>query len=450
MRKILSVLIALLLLLSCMTVGSASPAQHGTIDPYSLSLQALQGKDGITDLYAKVIPKSSDILPPDRLKKLQLKSYIPEGKIVYAKNLFNIPARQGLANVKLDDVVRYQPLETKIHVKNAETVDEEVQEGKTTVLLRPDLTVDKVEATDQTSVNVPFAVTAYIKELNGDVGAKTNLHILDGSDVLDTAEGVVIDAGGQKQVVFMLKLPKPGTYTLKVNLSNIEPGDYDNTNNDKTFSVEVVENRKTVHYWSYYDHTSDYEHNVEYNWEDPYGSREYHDKQAFESFVASVYTPDQVDPKNISLTLASETGNQKTVNMTVSELGTWEGYTYWNGSDPLTHTWVWAYQKNSEGINIEIYQGTGYWSKNWRTYWENGSDYHSWGNGEFLGAKQSVSVQIDILSANDTHYGGNYSITLEPNSDSWDYVDVWLEGLPIHIWGYYNNYYGYADGITSW
>jgi hypothetical protein len=437
MKRILPVLMVLFLLLFFVGTVSAVPANEGTTNSYDLALQALKGKDSVTDLYVKITPKSNDMPPPDILKKIQLKSYDLEGKLIYTKNLFNVAASPELTDIKLNDVERYQSLETRIHVQNDQTADEEVLNGKTNVLLKPDLVVDEVQATDKVKVNEPFSVTVNIKELNGDVGARANVQILDGSNVLDTAERLVVNAGGQAQAAFMLTLAKAGTYALKVNITGVEPGDYTDSNNDRTFTIEAVENNKTMEYHSNYEYTSDYED----NWKSQYN--ESHQKGTSETFGVYTFTPDQINPEEVKLILTSETGKQKTAKVTLSYEDTRDGYTYWSGSDPSTSTSVRAYQ-NSEGTHLEVLQYFDY-----ITSWDTGSgDYNAISDEKYLGAKQTVSVHLDILSANGTYYGDSYSIALKPFHNIWDYVDPREPGHETRIWGQYNSYSGLSEGAA--
>lgn len=95
MKRILPVLMVLFLLLFFAGTVSAVPANEGTTNSYDLALQALKGKDSVTDLYVKITPKANDMIPPDILKKIQLKSYDLEGKLIYTKNLFNVAASRN-------------------------------------------------------------------------------------------------------------------------------------------------------------------------------------------------------------------------------------------------------------------------------------------------------------------------------------------------------------------
>jgi hypothetical protein len=211
---------AMTLLLSFTSIAGATG--NGTVDPYALGLQALQAKDGTTDLYVNVTPQLSGYTAPDSLKKVQLKSYDLNGKLVYTRNYNGgVASPNGQADIILNDVKRYQPLNTEVLVQNVQTKDTKVLCAETKVLFRPDLTVDKITSPAKVHKNESFAVSSIIKELNGDVGAKATIQILNGTNVLDTADGVLVNAGAQQMANFMLKLTEVGTYTLTAKISNV-------------------------------------------------------------------------------------------------------------------------------------------------------------------------------------------------------------------------------------
>lgn len=249
MKRMLSIIMAMTLLLSFTSVAEA--AGNGTADPYVIGLQALQAKDGMTDLYVNVTPKLDGYTAPNVLKKVQLKSYDLNGKLAYTRNYNgDVASPNGQADIKLNDVKRYQTLHTEVLVQNGQTKDTKVLREETKVLFRPDLTVDQITAPVQVHKNESFAVNTNIKELNSDIGATATVQILNGTTVLDTANGVLVNAGAQQFTNYMISLPEVGTYTLTVKVSDVAPGDFDDSNNEKTFTVEVVDDNKPVSYWS--------------------------------------------------------------------------------------------------------------------------------------------------------------------------------------------------------
>ncbi|MDF2651220.1 MAG: hypothetical protein K0Q73_7025, partial [Paenibacillus sp.] len=308
MKRMLSIIMAMALLLSFVSVAGA--AGNGTIDPYAIGLQALQAKDGITDLYVNVTPKLDGYSAPNVLKKVQLKSFDLNGKLAYTRNYNgDVASPNGQADIKLNDVKRYQPLHTEVLVQNGQTKDTKVLREETKVLFRPDLTVDQITSPVQVHKNEIFAVNTNIKELNGDIGAKANVQILNGRTVLDTTYGVLVNAGSQQMANYMISLPQIGTYTLTVKVSDVNPGDYDYSNNEKTFTVEVVDDNKPVSYWSSYTYYKEHSSNSASFYQN------FHQYGSSESFTVRTWTPDQVDPASFTLKLTSETGNTIEANL---------------------------------------------------------------------------------------------------------------------------------------
>jgi hypothetical protein len=441
MKRLLSILMAFALMLAFTSVAGA--AGNGTVDPYSLGLQALQAKDGITDLYVNVKPTLDGYSAPNSFKKVQLKSYDVNGKLAYTRNYNgDVAAPNGQADIKLDDVKRYQPLNTEVLVQNGQTKDTKVLRAETKVQFRPDLAVDKITSPAKVHKNESFAVSSIINELNGDVGAKATIQILNGTNALDTAEGVLVNAGAQQMANFMLKLSEVGTYTLTAKISNVTPGDYDDSNNEKTFTVEVIDDNKSVSYWSDYTYYKDYN----YNYESSYDNS--HQSGSYEYFSVGTWTPDKVDPASFKLTLTSETGNKVEAKLPdLYKYSNWGDYSQFYGYDQNTNTNIWGY---STPWGTQTYAGhyAGHYSYNWQSYW--GSGAYSYDYGQLLKAEKSVDVNLDLLSANGTHYGGNYSIALTPYSASWDYWSDWWYWYNYHYWGNYTYYSGYNSGVTTW
>lgn len=263
-KRITMVLLATALSLCFSVAAAAAPASkaNGAKDPYNLSLTALKGQEQ-TDLYISVSPKEIGFTAPESLKKVQLKSFSTDGVHEYTHNSFDIASPSGVAAIALKDVDRYQVLETKVAVKNAQTVSEKNLSGSVTVLLRPDLSFKEVTAPEQAKVNVPFTVNAALKESNLDVGASAKVTILNGDQVLDVANGVIVEKGGSKSVAFALQLAEAGDYNLRAVISDVAPADYNNANNEASFSVQVVDSLKSVSYQSNYSYDADNEYHYQ-------------------------------------------------------------------------------------------------------------------------------------------------------------------------------------------
>lgn len=76
----------------------------GSQPAYSLSIQAFQGPTS-TDLYINTTPTSSSIAQANTLKKVQLKTFDPNGDLVYTRNYNqDVATPNGTADIQLSDV----------------------------------------------------------------------------------------------------------------------------------------------------------------------------------------------------------------------------------------------------------------------------------------------------------------------------------------------------------
>lgn len=446
----LVIVLSLLLTVSGLATAAPSPSApaNGTVKPFGLGATALQDKSGLTDLYLGVTSNNAGYPVPQSLQKVQLKSYKPDGKLAYTKNFQNTPAPGGRADIQLTDVTRYQPLKTQVNVKTAQTVNEEILEAQAMVLLRPDLTVEHVSAPAEVYPNTAFPVNVLIKELNGDVGATSTVRILNGATVLDSVANVNTAAGSNAAMALALNLATEGTYTLTVRIGDVVPGDYDTTNNEATFTVKVVQPYKTVQYSSYYD---SWERSYNYDRTYWYGGAgdSYHQEEAYESFSVWTSTPDQYDlAGTLTLKLTSETGATTDLSLT----GLTVGFQY----RPEINGYVQIYQGPwGTQLNLWSYSGRWMYSQNWYDWYGSGGYSYGYSYGmPILGARQQLSVLIDLPSTNSTHYGGNYTLSLQGWNNTWDYQyydwwDWWYGGW-THYWGTDAYSYGYGGGTTSW
>ncbi len=107
-----------------------------------------------------------------------------------------------------------------------------------------------------------FFISALLAELNGDLGTTGTVYLMEGSTVLDQVTGY-IGPKGTASVVFSTVFNSLGTHQLQVVVANETPGDYDYSNNTKSFSIEVTQ--APARYYAYYSHYID-EHSKEYNY----------------------------------------------------------------------------------------------------------------------------------------------------------------------------------------
>jgi len=415
---------------------------------YALQIQALEGPT-FTDLYVNTSPTTAAITALSSLKKVQLKTFDKNDNLIYTQNYNDgIAAPNGSADIQLTNVSRHQPLQTEVLVQNDQTTNTEVLKAQGIVLLRPELSVDKIDTMSTAYVNTPISVSTIIKELNGDLGANFTVQILNGNNVLDEANNVQVAAGGTQPVAFALKFSQPGTYTLRALISNVQPGEYDAKNNEKDFTIQVIQPDKTVQYSSSY-YSSDYnydENSNDYN----YGNYHISEIGSYDQFDLSAQTPDHFTPSGtFTLNLHDSSGasfNEQFTNVQFYDEG--NGYKYYEAYDATTGGFLWITQ-SQYGTNLQYRQYGGQY-----TYSDN---YYEWyGNtsmsyGTLFQAHGQLAAHFEFPSSSDVIYGGNYSMDLN------NLPDV-NESVSYQYDGYYDNYsyqntnqvQGFSSGVTTW
>jgi hypothetical protein len=231
-----AVLVALAVAVGLQTTPAAAEQSPGC---YGLALRALTGPAG-ADLTLEVRSLADGCTRPDVLKKVQVKTFDADGKLADVRNLKDIPAPEGSANVDLGSLPRGRRLEADVLVQNGPTY---VLRGETTSLLRPDLTLAAVQAPPQTLTTRPIDVRAELAELNGDVAATANVTLWQGPTPLAPPQAITVTAGGRASVSFPgIALTSPVRLDLTVRLSDVSPLETDAANNARDTTVDVTEN----------------------------------------------------------------------------------------------------------------------------------------------------------------------------------------------------------------
>lgn len=230
------------------TVGATSTAAQAekvescassTKEPYRTSLTALTGPAG-ADLTIAV-ERQPECAPVEALKKVQLKIFAEDGSLDDVRNLNDVPAPAGIANVELGAIERSRRIEADVLVQTETPERTHVLRADTTTLLRPDLVVASVQAPPQALSTRAIAVRGEIAELNGDVGATATVTLSWGPSVLAT-QMVTVPKAGRVPVTFSgLALTTPVPVELTLRVSDAAPAETDPTNDARSATVDVTE-----------------------------------------------------------------------------------------------------------------------------------------------------------------------------------------------------------------
>ena len=201
----------------------------------TLVVSALLGMNGVTDvgIEAGSITGAGQPL----LAKVQLAGYSPVGEHLFTlnDNRLSVPT----TTFSLAGLARNGRLRVHGNFRGADGARTNVVIVEQAVSLRPDIAVLGVQAPTEVWTQTPTIVSAVVREMNGDVGARaTCLLELDGVPV-DSATNIWVDAGGTVSCTFALMLKEPGTHTLTVRATGVRPGDWDMANNRAGSTVTV-------------------------------------------------------------------------------------------------------------------------------------------------------------------------------------------------------------------
>jgi hypothetical protein len=119
------------------------------------------------------------------------------------------------------------------------------------VRMRPELTMQWVEAPPHAVAGVPVHITADVSERFRDTGARTNCVLLQNGVEIDRVENLWVDAGGMVACEFAhIFPPGSGTVSLTVGLTGTVPADYDASRDfSRPFEIQVYDRMADVEQW---------------------------------------------------------------------------------------------------------------------------------------------------------------------------------------------------------
>lgn len=202
----------------------------------TVTTRALLGNDGKTVL--EVWAGGQGGTGPGELWQVQVKKFDAEG-VPRATEVEHPRGGRALA-LDFHDMQRGEPLQVQALVRGVSGPRTGVVTVRDAVWRRPDLMVAGIDAPSRTWTHTPTFVTAVLRELNGDVGARTSCVLdVDGAPV-DEAAAIWVDAGGAVSCAFAHTFDVPGERTIRVRLAGTDPYDADPANDPATATVLVV------------------------------------------------------------------------------------------------------------------------------------------------------------------------------------------------------------------
>jgi len=409
--------------------------------PYALSLQALQDVNEVTDLYVKVNVIAAGFTAPALARDLQLKSFDIFSKLRWTKNLHDLSLAAGTGsstvNLQYSDVEHGQNVKAKMTVKDSNG-RMQVLYNETRALFRPDLAVAGVTAPAQVNARQTVNIPVSIRELKGDLGASANVLLFDGNTLIDSANGVTVSPLGEVTVVFATSFSATGAHALKVVIGNVVPGDYDSSNNEHSFGIDVVvPSLQPVTYCLNYSRSeSDYESVVE----NPFWISTYRQRNNYETTTKGFSVPVGVQSPISRVAIQISADGVAHDNLEVHDLPLFVSYE----DGCTTYAYNSTFLGNNTYVYIQTYQdcfGTEYTTADWQRYADSYvffSSYHdkvwgttdessgSGGSGTFLNAVSSITTRFVVETSEGAFGGGGSLNSLSTYSfnDQWDFFDV--------------------------
>lgn len=442
---------------------AAVPQGKGTVKPFELAVEALQDVNKVTEVTVTTKVIVSGFSAPTLSKHIQLKSFDANGELRWTKNQMNVAlAPNGSSSSALfhyTDLGHIQPFHVQEQVQNAQTGNTEVLEAGAIVKLRPDVAIGDLTVPAQVHIGQIVNIVAPVKELNGDLSATTNVVLNVDATERDHANGVSVNPLSSVDVVFAVRFDQAGTYELTVVAQDVVPGDYDNSNNANSTTIQVTSqaNAESVPYQMNYYHV-DQDYDYTYNdWYYGYYSGHFTFKGAYEGLGEYLTLPTNAltfPVDKVSIQISADDVPRGTWEATnVEAQWSYDDGCYSNAGvslDAGDNTWVylqsysdcyWGYSYTS--AQFQKYHYDYVYSYQYYYYWGSGSGAVHDG-GTFLNATNKVDTRFVV--EDDGHaYGGNAS-TGQLNYQPWD--DIWNDW---YYQGYQRGfqYWGYSSGYTQ-
>ncbi|HVX40072.1 MAG TPA: hypothetical protein VHB25_10905 [Gemmatimonadaceae bacterium] len=213
----------------------------------SLEARALLAKDGSTQVEATTgdLETGASV---GTITKTQVKFLIGHG---FTRNANNLNAGGYWTNT-FAGLARGTGVEVQANVGDIDGKRTDVVTVATQVAARPDIDVRSVNAPATAITHTPVNIVAVLSETNGDVGARADCVLsVDGTQVAQ-AKGIWVDAGGTVSCAFTHTFDAAGTYTIGATAANVNPGDWDTSNNSSSASITVADPGQPIQHGSMY------------------------------------------------------------------------------------------------------------------------------------------------------------------------------------------------------
>lgn len=327
------------------------------------------------------------------------------------------------------------------------------------VKLRPDIAVESVSAPETAVVGQLINVVAHLRELNGDLGALSDVVLRQDANTLDSVPAVALTAASTADVMLAVSFSEPGTYELVASAENVNPGDYDGSNNSASATITVASSVQPASYYMYYNN---YDYRYWSEQDNPYWYSSYENRSYWEYFYENLNFPSTFEFPGKATMEVYSAGNLLASYDVPNIPSTWE---YSDGCYDYAYGWV--LPNTSTQVYLQSYRDCYGNASGFAQFYHSSSEYfyrssyldkiygggysNSWTSGYDTpwNVHGPLSTRF-VVEAGGQSWGGSAGMTNwyeYPYDSSWNYPD----GYGGYYRGQYSYYYsyGYGYGMTS-
>jgi hypothetical protein len=204
----------------------------------TISVRSLLGRSGTTDV--EVTTGTFDGgATTGTLSSLQVKGYDPNGVQLFTST--NNGLSGSTASFPYSNLARGSKVQVKANVRSVSSSNTDVVTVSDVGHLRPDLVAVRIEGPPNSLVGWPVTFHAFIMETQGDVGARASCVLYVDGAAADRTDGIWVDAGGLVECKMAHSFSNSGTHAIELRVENVQPGDYDDSNNRVTGSIQIMQ-----------------------------------------------------------------------------------------------------------------------------------------------------------------------------------------------------------------
>jgi hypothetical protein len=204
-----------------------------------LTTRALMDAQRVTELEATTGTFDDMSVAPGKIDELRVEIAKTHRRLHDNRSLVAKNTKDGYVRVTLPPVVHGQSMTISARINGIDRGEDRVSVDET-VQYRPDLAIGAISVPATTSVGMPTSLSASVREMMGDQGAKADcLLSVDGS-LVDRVNGIWVDSGSMVTCHFTYTFATAGAHRVAVDVANVAPRDYDMTNNHAEIDVSAA------------------------------------------------------------------------------------------------------------------------------------------------------------------------------------------------------------------